>query len=94
MASRAGNLHPRDLFFEGEVRLASSAFQLRWAVVYPGDQHLGARRAGDFLFLPFSSSQRVINTHPCIAQGAVEFPQANRQHALALRAGECRGGHL
>lgn len=94
MATWTGNLDTRNLFFQGEVRRAGPAFQLRWPVVNPGDQDLGARRAGEFLFLPFSSGQRVVNTHPRIAQGAVEFTQAHRQHALALRAGECRWGHL
>lgn len=94
MATWTGNLDTRNLFFQGEVRRAGPAFQLRWAVVNPGDQDLGARRAGEFLFLPFSSGQRVVNTHPRIAQGAVEFTQAHRQHALAFRAGEGGRGHL
>ena len=94
MATGTGNLDTRNLFFEGEVRRAGPAFQLRWAVVNSGDQDLGARRAGEFLFLPFSSGQRVVNTHPRIAQGAVEFTQAHRQHALAFRAGEGGWGHL
>ena len=94
MATWTGNLYPWDLFFEREICAAGPTFQLRWAVVNPGDQHLGARRTGDLLFLPFSSGQRVVNTHPRIAQGATEFTQAHRQHALAFRAGEGGWGHL
>ena len=90
MTSRTGNLYPWDLFFEREIRVAGTTFQLRWAVVDPGDQHLRARRTGDFLFLPFPSSQRVINAHPCITKVAGKFTQAHRQHAIAFRAGEWR----
>jgi hypothetical protein len=94
MATRASNFDPWGLFFEREVGFTCATLQLRRAMVDPGYQHLGARWAGEFLLLPFAAGQRVVNTDSGIAQGAVELAQTNGQHALALRARQCRWRHF
>jgi len=90
MTTRTSDFDPRGLFFEREIALTSATLQLCWAMVNPSDQNLGARWAGKFLLLPLPSSQRVVNAHFRIAQGAIDLTQTHGQHAFALGARECR----